>query len=89
MITAAKDGHFDRVLNSEHHHSDLVSSGKKYSDQYGPLFDPVAVGNRKRIVDETEAGIANLAGKGNEVKQWLKEIALKKDDGYRIGKATG
>ena len=125
---------FDGVLNTERHHSELVSSGQKCSDQYGPLFDPVAVGNLKRIVDETEAGIviisswklegvdrmmnlwktrrmpgvlagctpdcisgmdllnvnledpaayANLAGKGNEVKQWLKENAPKKADGYR------
>ena len=121
---------FDGVLNTERHHSELVSSGQKCSDQYGPLFDPVAVGNLKRIVDETEAEVviisswklegvermmelwkarkmpgflagctpdyisgmdllnvnledpaafANLAGKGNEVKQWLKEKA----DGYR------
>ena len=125
---------FDGVLNTERHHSELVSSGQKCSDQYGPLFDPVAVGNLKRIVDETEAevviisswklegvermmehwkarkmpgvlagctpdcisgmdllninledpaAVANLAGKGNEVKQWLKENAPKKADGYR------
>ena len=125
---------FDGVLNTERHHSELVSSGQKCSDQYGPLFDPVAVGNLKRIVDETEAEIviisswklegvermidiwkvrrmpgvlagctpdyisgmdllnvnledpaafANLAGKGNEVKQWLKENSPKKADGYR------
>lgn len=125
---------FDGVLNTERHHSELVSSGQKCSDQYGPLFDPVAVGNLKRIVDETEAeiviisswklegvermmelwkvrkmpgvlagctpdcisgmdllninledpaAVANLAGKGNEVKQWLKENAPKKTDGYR------
>ena len=125
---------FDGVLNTERHHSELVSLGQKYSDQYGPLFDPVAVENLKMIVDETEAGIviisswklegidrmmelwrvrrmpgvlagctpdyisgmdllnvnledpaafANLAGKGNEVKQWLKENAPKKADGYR------
>ena len=125
---------FDGVLNTECHHSELVSSGQKCSDQYGPLFDPVAVLNLKRIVDETEAEIviisswklegidrmvdlwkarrmpgvlagstpdhisgmdllnvnledpaafANLAGKGNEVKQWLKENAPKKSDGYR------
>ena len=125
---------FDGVLNTERYHSELVSSGQKCSDQYGPLFDPVAVGNLKRIVDETEAEIviisswklegvdrmvslwkarkmpgvlagctpdcisgmdllnvnledsatfANLAGKGNEVKQWLRENAPKKADGYR------
>ena len=125
---------FDGVLNTERHHSELVSSGQKCSDQYGPLFDPVAVGNLKRIVDETEAEIviisswklegvermidiwkvrrmpgvlagctpdyisgmdllnvnleapaacADLAGKGNEVKQWLKENSPKKADGYR------
>ena len=125
---------FDGVLNTELYHSELVSSGRKCSDQYGPLFDPVAVGNLKRIVDETEAEIviisswklegvdrmidlwnarkmpgvlvgctpdcisgmdllnvnledpdafSHLAGKGNEVKQWLKENAPKKADGYR------
>lgn len=125
---------FDGVLNTERHHSELVGSGRKCSDQYGPLFDPVAVGNLKRIVDETEAEIviisswklegvermidlwnarkmpgvlvgctldcisgmdllnvnledsaafANLAGKGNEVKQWLKENAPKRADSYR------
>lgn len=125
---------FDGVLNTERHHSELVSSGQKCSDQYGPLFDLVAVMNLKRIVDETDAVIviisswkmegvdrmmslwkarkmpgvlagctpdcisgldllnvnlenpdafANLAGKGNEVKQWLSENAPKKSDGYR------
>lgn len=125
---------FDGVLNTERYHSELVCSGQKCSDQYGPLFDPVAVGNLKRIVDETDAEIviisswklegvgrmidlwkarkmpgvlagctpdcisgmellnvnledpavfAYLAGKGNEVKQWLKKNAPKKADGYR------
>ena len=125
---------FDGVLNTERHHSELISSGQKCFDRYGPLFDPAAVGNLKRIVDETEAEIviisswklegvdrmvslwktrkmpgvlagctpdcisgmdllnvnledpaafANLAGKGNEVKQWLRENAPKKADGYR------
>ena len=125
---------FDGVLNTERHHSELISSGQKCFDRYGPLFDPVAVGNLKRIVDETDAEIviisswklegvdrmmslwkarkmpgvlagctpdcisgmdllnvnledsaafANLAGKDNEVKQWLRENAPKKADGYR------
>ena len=125
---------FDGVLNTERYHNELVSSGQKCSDQYGPLFDPVAVGNLKMIVDQTEAEVviisswklegvdrmmalwkarrmpgvlagctpdcifgmdllnvnlddsdafASLAGKGNEVKQWLKENAPKNPDGYR------
>lgn len=32
---------------------------------------------------ENPAAFANLAGKGNEVKQWLRENAPKKADGYR------
>ncbi len=125
---------FDGVLNTERHHGNLVAAGKKTSDEFGPLFDPEAVANLGKIVEETGANIvicsswkmegvdrmmalwkcrkmpgvlagctpdyiagmdilnldldnpdafAQLAGKGNEVKQWLSENAPKNAEDYR------
>lgn len=125
---------FDGVLNTERYHSVLVNSRETCSDPYGPLFDPVAVGNLRRIVEETEAevvicsswklegadrmaemwrsrkmpgtlagctpeaicgrnllnvslddpdALAMLAGKGNEVKEWLGENAPRNANGCR------
>lgn len=125
---------FDGVLNTERHHCALVAAGKKTSDEFGPSFDPEAVANLEKIVDETGAvivicsswklegvdrmmalwrirkmpgvlagctpdyipgmdilnldlenpdALAQLAGKGNEVKQWLSENAPKNPEHYR------
>ncbi len=125
---------FDGVLNTERHHRFLVSAGKKTSDEFGPCFDPEAVANLEKIVDETGAVIVicsswklegvdrmmalwktrkmpgilagctpdyipgmdilnldldnpdafeQLAGKGNEVKQWLSENAPKNPEQYQ------
>jgi len=125
---------FDGVLNTERHHSALLSSGKMPYDAYGPVFDPEAVSNLQAVVDATGAELVissswklegiermialwklrrmpgvlagctpdyisgmdplsmnldnpdsfdSLAGKGNEIRQWLRENAQKKESMYR------
>ena len=77
---------FDGVLNTERHHSELVSSGQKCSDQYGPLFDPVAVGNLKRIVDETEAEVVIISSwKLEGVERMMELWKARKMPGFLAG----
>ena len=114
---------FDGVLNTEKYQAGLRAEGKKGYDKYGPLFDPDAVGNLRRILDavldapvvissswkmeglsrmkdmwqfrkmpgsvhditpdylpqdwhidlDTVDDFSILVGRGNEVRQWLKE----------------
>lgn len=116
---------FDGVLNTENYQAELRAAGKSGWDDFGQLFDPVAVENLKMILDavpnvllvinsswkleglnlmkalwkarelpgsihsitpdyvpdllsidlESYENIALLAGKGNEVKQWLSNNA--------------
>lgn len=47
----------DGVLNTERQHYHCVEAGLTYADNFGYAFDPVAVANLKRIVDETGADI--------------------------------
>ena len=47
----------DGVLNTERQHDHCVEAGLAYADNFGYAFDPVAVANLKRIVDETGADI--------------------------------
>lgn len=47
----------DGVLNTERHHDHCVEAELAYVDNFGYAFDPVAVANLKRIVDETGADI--------------------------------
>lgn len=47
----------DGVLNTERQHDHCVEAGLAYVDNFGYAFDPVAVANLKRIVDETGADI--------------------------------
>ena len=47
----------DGVLNTERQHDHCVEAGKAYVDNFGYAFDPVAVVNLKKIVDETGADI--------------------------------
>ena len=47
----------DGVLNSERQHNHCVETGEAYVDNFGYAFDPEAVANLKKIVDETGADI--------------------------------
>ena len=47
----------DGVLNTERQHDRCVEAGLAYVDNFGYAFDPKAVANLKRIVDETGADI--------------------------------
>ena len=48
---------FDGVLNTEHYQSVLMNDGKVWQDEHGAFFDPNAVEQLKRIVEETHADI--------------------------------
>ena len=48
---------FDGVLNTERHHEHCYENGIAPVDRYGYAFDPEAVANLKRIIDETGADI--------------------------------
>ena len=48
---------FDGVLNTEQHQARLATEGKPTKDAWGPLFDPRAVENLRRIIDVTDARI--------------------------------
>ena len=47
----------DGVLNTERQHDHCVKVGAAHVDNFGYAFDPVAVANLKKIVDETGADI--------------------------------
>ena len=46
---------FDGVLNTEQYQAQLAIEGKPTKDRWGPLFDPKAVGNLRRILDATDS----------------------------------
>lgn len=48
---------FDGVLNTEYYQGWLCYRGKPWKDEYGAIFDPVAVAQLKRIIDATNADI--------------------------------
>ena len=48
---------FDGVLNTEQYHARLTVDGKPTKDTWGPLFDPLAVENLRRILDDTDTRI--------------------------------
>ncbi len=48
---------FDGVLNTEQYQARLAVEGKPNKDAWGPLFDPRAVENLRRILDATDAAI--------------------------------
>ena len=48
---------FDGVLNTEHYQAQLAINGKPTKDAWGPLFDPRAVANLRKILDVTCAVI--------------------------------
>ena len=48
---------FDGVLNTEQYQSRLAVDGKPKKDAWGPLFDPRAVGNLRKIIESTRASI--------------------------------
>lgn len=48
---------FDGVLNTEQYQARLAVDGKPNKDAWGPLFDPCAVGNLRKIIEATGAAI--------------------------------
>lgn len=48
---------FDGVLNTEQYQARLAVAGKPNKDMWGPLFDPYAVGNLRKIIESTGAEI--------------------------------
>lgn len=48
---------FDGVLNTEQYQAQLAIDGKPAKDAWGPLFDPRAVENLRKIIEATHAGI--------------------------------
>lgn len=48
---------FDGVLNTEQYQARLAVDGKPSKDAWGPLFDPHAVGNLRKIIESTGAAI--------------------------------
>ena len=48
---------FDGVLNTEQYQAQLAIDGKPGKDAWGPLFDPRAVANLRKILEATDAGI--------------------------------
>lgn len=48
---------FDGVLNTEQYQAQLVVDSKPTKDAWGPLFDPRAVANLRKILEATDAGI--------------------------------
>lgn len=48
---------FDGVLNTEQYQTQLAIDGKSTTDAWGPLFDPRAVANLRKILDVTCAVI--------------------------------
>lgn len=48
---------FDGVLNTEQYQARLSVEGKPNKDAWGPMFDPRAVDNLRRIIDATDAAI--------------------------------
>lgn len=48
---------FDGVLNTEHNQNMLLYKGKAWKDKHGAFFDPKAVAELNRIVEETKADI--------------------------------
>lgn len=48
---------FDGVLNTEYYQAQLLRQGSPCKDENGMFFDPEAVAQLKRVVDETNADI--------------------------------
>ena len=63
----------DGVLNTERQHDHCVEAGMDYVDSFGYAFDPEAVANLERIVNETGADIV-----GAQIPMWdrAKDIVL-------------
>ena len=47
----------DGVLNTERFQLQCKAQGFHTSDEYGPIFDPIAVDNLTKIINETEVDI--------------------------------
>lgn len=45
---------FDGVLNTERYQARLQRENKSTTDEYGPLFDPKAIANLRRLLERTE-----------------------------------
>lgn len=68
---------FDGVLNTERHQARLAVEGEVANDKWGSLFDPSAVANLQKILEETEANIVItsswrfIKSPGNLRKMWI------------------
>lgn len=65
---------FDGVLNTENHQQELASVGKQRADKYGPLFDPTAIRQLERIVEETGAKICLISSWGYEGEEKMRQL---------------
>lgn len=76
----------DGVINTQHNIERLTLQGMPWRDEVGPYFDPIAVENLSRIIDETQADIVITSSwrhKGEEAMQTL--WALRKMHGILVG----
>lgn len=74
---------FDGVLNTEKYQAGLRAEGKKGYDQYGPLFDPEAVGNLGRILDAVPDAVVVISS------SWKLEGLPRMKDMWRFRKMPG
>lgn len=72
---------FDGVLNSETYQMILLNKGLKWTDQFGPVFDPEAVKNLGRIV-EAIPGLRIMVTSSWKIghdNSWLRSLWKKRD----------
>lgn len=69
---------FDGVLNTDQYQAQLAVEGKPTKDEYGPLFDPKAVGRLDEIVESSKAEIfiisswGDVLGRDKIIEMWQK-----------------
>ena len=68
---------FDGVLNTANYAKRLKREGIDLYDEFGPMFDPTAITNLMRIVDETDCKIVLSSTWRNE--GFMRMLALWKD----------
>ncbi len=68
---------FDGVLNTANYAKRLKREGIDLYDEFGPMFDPTAIANLKRIVDETGCKIVLSSTWRNE--GFMRMLTLWKD----------
>ena len=67
---------FDGVLNTDSYRRKLLENGKMISDNFGPLFDPAATDNLKKIVDAVPGLVIMITSswKVTHDFSWFKEL---------------